>query len=129
MNPISIFLKLAGRQADIRRAWAIYTTIKKPLTELIDLLRSLMGDIGVLEAAAPSSASPLAKYDTKWVQDSLNIVENAGLHVDGILGPEGSATRKAVAAFQAKHRMNLIDGIPGIVTGGILAEERAKLEK
>lgn len=129
MNPIVVFMKLAGRQDKIKRAWSIWQEIKKPATELIDIVRELLAVIGMLDDAPPSNTSPLAKYDTSWVQESLNLVDNAGLKIDGILGPEGSATREAVKAFQRKHRMNLVDGIPGIVTGGVLAEERAKLEK
>lgn len=38
--------------------------------------------------------------DVKWLQQALNIVNNAGLEVDGMAGP---ATGNAIKAFQAKY--------------------------
>ena len=123
MNPINIFFQLAYRQADIRRAFAIYKTIKSPLTELIDLCRSILGDIGMLDEQANPDPSPLAVYDTKWVQRSLNELMDAGLTVDGELGV---ATVNAVKRFQAANPPLRVDGSPGVQTAAAIAAALAK---
>jgi Putative peptidoglycan binding domain len=132
MNPFSMFFALAARQADIRKAFAIWSSIKPQVTELIDLVRSIGGDVGLLgpEAAPGPSAvpEPLKKYTTQWIQTSLNKVQNAGLEVDGELGPENSKTRAAVKAFQAKHGLK-VDGFPGVQTVAVLAQEVDRLEQ
>jgi len=46
-----------------------------------------------------------------WVQEGLNLVDGAGLVVDGINGPK---TQAAILAFQQKHGLTP-DGIPGLV--------------
>ena len=123
MNPINIFFQLAYRQADIRRAFKIYQTIKSPLTELIDLCRSILGDVGMLDEQANPDPSPLAVYDTKWVQRSLNELMDAGLTVDGDLG---IATVNAVKRFQAAHPPLKVDGSPGVQTAAAIAAALAK---
>lgn len=124
MNPIAIFFRLVGRQADIRRALAIYGQIKDPLTELIDIIRSLMADVGLLGSVPGFSETLLSGYDTKWVQESLNRL-GANLTIDGNLGP---ATVEAVKKFQEKHPPLKVDGSPGVQTAAALAAELDKLD-
>lgn len=54
-------------------------------------------------AAIHAAAAALVTFHpdaTKWLQEALNLTDNAGLAVDGSYGPK---TRAAVEAFQAKH--------------------------
>lgn len=65
------------------------------------------------------AAAVMAAFDpnvTKWVQGSLNGLENSGLVVDGIYGPR---TRDAVLAFQQKHGL-VADGWAGRITQGVI---------
>jgi hypothetical protein len=78
-----------SRQADIRRALAIYNSIKGPLTQLIDLGRSIATDAELLEApaqqatAAPEMPRALRKYSNEWIQRTLNTIMSSNLNVDG----------------------------------------------
>lgn len=131
MNPFTAFFTLASRQADVRRFLALWASIKAPATEMIDLGRDLLGSIGVLEDA-PVTATPvvpeaLRKYDTKWVQATLNTLQNAGLRVDGDLGNSDSASRHAVKAFQQQHPPLTIDGNPGVQTVAVMQMALEKL--
>ena len=121
MNAIAIFFKLAQRQGEIKRAISVFQSIRSPLTELIDLCRSLLGELGALDE--PFSA-PLAKYDTRWVQSSLNAVIGSKLVVDGDLG---EATQTAVKAFQRTNPPLKVDGFPGVQTAAVLAQKMQEL--
>ncbi len=129
MNSISVFFSLAARQRDIRRGFAIWESIKPGLTELLDLVRSIGADTGLLgpetlRRMGPSTVpEPLKQYTTGWIQRSLNKVQDADLTVDDELGTE---TREAVKKFQKKHGLK-VDGFPGVQTTAVLAQEVEKL--
>lgn len=53
---------------------------------------------------------------TRWVQQSLNQIMNAGLAVDGISGP---LTRAAIRSFQQSRKL-AVDGIVGPITEAAL---------
>lgn len=132
MNPLSAFFTLASRQADVRRFMALWSSIKAPATEMIDLGRDLLSSIGVLEDT-PGGATTLEvppvlrKYTTKWVQTTLNTLQNAGLRVDGDLGAPDSASRNAVKEFQRKHPPLVVDGNPGVQTVALMQMDLDKL--
>lgn len=133
MNPIGAFFALAARSADIRRVFALFEKNKAENSEMIDIVRSLAGDIGVLtqapQAQAPAAVpSALRKYDTRWIQATLNKLINTQLRVDGDLGGPDSATRNAVRTFQTAHPPMLVDGNPGVQTVSVMALELGKLE-
>ena len=60
----------------------------------------------------------MTERGVRWIQKLLNRVIDAGLDVDGIMGPK---TKAAVKAFQQKHGL-VADGVVGPKT-------RAKLEE
>lgn len=66
-------------------------------------------------AAAVVMAHPDA---TSWLQSALNVVDNAGLAVDGHYGPK---TRAAVEAFQAKKGLKVTGWASDIENSAILA--------
>jgi len=122
---------VASRWREIREDIALYNSIKPQITRLIASLESIAKDAGMLDATQSggvSLPSGLAKYDFGWVQRTLNEVYDAGLHIDGQLGPEGSNTRKAVKAAQHDYNMKKPpeahpleeDGIPGLQTIAVL---------
>jgi len=59
-------------------------------------------------------------HNTKWVQETLNLLGYADPHlvVDGSIGP---ATKEAVRAFQKDHGL-MMDGLPGPLTKDMLAK-------
>jgi murein L,D-transpeptidase YcbB/YkuD len=131
VNPISVFFALASRQADIRRGLAVWQQIKPQVTYLIDLIRDIGAEIGMLEAKRdkPSSVPvALRQYTTQWVQTSLNTLQDANLEADGDIGRDGSKTRVAVKKFQKEHGLKP-DGIPGVQTVSIMVQELDKLAK
>jgi Putative peptidoglycan binding domain len=133
-SPIGVFFALASRQADIKRALALWASVQSPNTELIDLVRSILSDIGLLDKPTGGAAPPIAvpsslqKYSTQWFQKALNVVDKAGLDVDGNLGRDDnggareSKTRLAVRKFQARHNIK-VDGSPGVQTAALLEQE------
>jgi hypothetical protein len=108
------------------------------MTELIELGTDLAKDFGLLDQTGRQTAEPgmppaLRKYDTKWFQRNLNILMNAGLAVDGDLGPDDSNTRKAVAAYQEKKKAEgyptiQVDGAPGIQTAYMITQDLAAMD-
>jgi putative peptidoglycan binding protein len=126
MNPISSVMALLSRRTEIYRFVELYQKNKVENTEMIDLGRSLAEAMGLLESAHKKSKDDgnpvpvyLRKYDTKWIQSSLNEVMDIDLKVDGDLGGEMSETRAAVCAFQ-KLKGIKADGDPGIQTVAVL---------
>lgn len=121
---------LLGQTGEIRRVLELWNKNKADNTEMIDRGRAVMAAIGVLEAQ-PADGNPvpvaLRKYNTEWIQESLNAVDNAGLTVDGQLGGDNSRTRQAVRKFQNAHGLK-VDGFPGVQTVAVLAAERDKKE-
>lgn len=113
MNPITLLMTAAANRGDIQKAIALWESVKKPNTELIDLLRKLGGEFGLLDQAAGVPAPVwLGKYDFAYVQRWLNKNTGTDLVTDGNLG---EATRDAVKAFQSKHNLKA-DEIPGLLT-------------
>lgn len=132
INPISILMTLGSRRADIQRAVQIYEQNKKSNTELIDIARSVATDLGVLDApAGAQTVSGLERYDTAWIQRSLNTLMGASLLVDG---KQGEATDAAVLTFQKAQNKKYPDRTPlqedgrsGVITAGRVAEELSKI--
>lgn len=76
-------------------------------TKVINLISLIIQWYPKVSAALKAATGgPIA-----WVQEGLNLVDNAGLTVDGINGPK---THAAIVAFQEKHGLTP-DGIPGLV--------------
>lgn len=122
---------LMARQADIRLLMALYNKNKSDNTQMIDLARDLLTVAGVLDAKPSGSIevpTPLRKYTTEWIQESLNMLQNAGLNVDGKLGKEDSKTRQAVRKFQNDNKLK-VDGDPGIQTVSVMELARQALDK
>jgi peptidoglycan hydrolase-like protein with peptidoglycan-binding domain len=62
----------------------------------------------------------------KWVQTSLNILRDAKLDVDGLVG---TMTRDAVTAYQTARGLDPIDGWPGRQTSDKLRADLLDLRK
>lgn len=120
---------LLGEAGEVKSLIALWNKNKVDNTELIDRARALMGRLGFLEgeAGAPQGSNPFAKYDTRWFQAGLNIIDHAGLEEDGDLGPEGSKTRKAVMAYQTRKGRKP-DGVPGPIMLGDLMQDLVDYE-
>jgi peptidoglycan hydrolase-like protein with peptidoglycan-binding domain len=58
-----------------------------------------------------------------WLQESLNILNDAGLEVDG---DYGAATIQAVKDYQAAEGLE-VDGWAGVLTQAAIVEDLAKL--
>ncbi len=130
MNPLSIFFTLASERAKIRRAMELYERIKDPLTELIDIGRELGAQTGLLGPQPNGGAdipASLAKYDAKWVQETLAMVTGMPVPMDGNLS--GDATKSATRKFQAANPPLAVDGFAGAQTVMRLVAARDKLEK
>lgn len=127
MNPISAFF---AHQAEARELWALYQRNKRDNSRMIELAQALLVAFGVLDEGQPKTTAevvaPLAGYTTQWLQESLNLVANAGLEVDGVING-GGATEKAIRAFQVAHPPLKTDGRAGVQTTAVLEAERAKL--
>src|SRR5262245_2166847 len=109
MNPFSAFFFLAGEQRRVRRCFALYSEIKAPLTELIENVTYLLKGVGALGDGI-AAADPLAQYDSFWIQQSINALQQTQMAVDGELG--SAATRAAVTEFQKANGLTP-DGIAG----------------
>ena len=70
----------------------------------------------LLNSPRPAVEEETGTNDTAWVQRSLNSVMQAGLVVDGIMGPN---TRAAITAFQRSEGL-VADGIAGPITQAAL---------
>jgi len=77
-----------------------------------------MTDNEIQYAAPAGGGGTTTTTDTAWVQNALNLVDNAGLAVDGIAGP---ATAGAVKTFQSAHGLTA-DGIAGPITQNALVQ-------
>jgi len=136
MNPFALLGTITSRYRDIQRAIALYKSIQPEVTELIELGTDLGRDFGLIDqqtVAQQGMPSVLRKYDMRWFQKNLNLLMNANLAVDGNIGPDGSETRKAVAAYQEKKKGEgfptiVVDGIPGIQTAYMMETDLTALE-
>jgi hypothetical protein len=130
---------LMARQRDIRHLLGLWNKNKAENTEMIDLVRSILGDADILAKApaageAPALPSALRKYSTSWIQTSLNKLVDADLRVDGDLGGENSRTRRAVRKFQEQNvpkdvdPKKWVDGDPGVQTVALMEMRLRALE-
>jgi len=90
-----------------------------------DLLNQLAAAGAKPAAPAPApipATTPMAAFDTKWLQASLNTLTHADIDVDGNYGRQ---TRAAVLAFQRAHPPLSADGFAGPKT---IAVAQALLE-
>lgn len=127
---MNIFAML-GEMGEVKSLLALWNKNKADNTELIDRTRALLGRLGVLEgedAPAPATGNPFAKFDTKYFQSALNLIDHAGLVEDGDLGPPGSKTRQALMAYQTRKGHKKPDGVPGPITLGDLMKDLEALE-
>lgn len=121
---------ILGEMGEVKSLLALWEKNKADNTALIDRTRALLGRIGVLDGGdvpAPTTGNPFAKYDTRWMQAALNLVEHVGLVEDGDAGPEGSKTHVALAAYQ-KKKGRKPDGLFGPIALGDLMQDLQGLE-
>lgn len=87
-----------------------------------ELFPSLSDKIEIIAAAADALFDP---HGTMWVQRSLNLLQDAGLAVDG---EYGKLTKAAVEVFQKAHQpaSGPVDGWAGELTCRVIDEEMAK---
>ena len=57
-NPIGIMFALGSRMRDIRRIMALYKKNKKDNTEMVDLMRDIADDVGLLDPMKDALAVP-----------------------------------------------------------------------
>jgi peptidoglycan hydrolase-like protein with peptidoglycan-binding domain len=69
-------------------------------------------------AAATTSAATQSDFSMRWLQESLNKLNNAGLDVDGEYGEN---TRAAIMAFQRSNGLE-VDGWAGVETSAKIYE-------
>jgi peptidoglycan hydrolase-like protein with peptidoglycan-binding domain len=119
---IPVAFRVIHRRDDISNAWQmLQPTIaewNKVSPVVIPLLKDIANDIQP-ELLKPGGTV----YDTKWVQETLNYLDEH-LKVDGKPGP---ATEAAIRRFQEKHGL-LVDGDPGAVTRAWLYVQRQKAD-
>lgn len=134
MTPLAIIQLVVALAPAVQSIIQIATTngdMAARIQSLSKPLAALLTDVGaaLFPKAAPELhvvGGVLAAFDpdlTKWLQGSLNSLNNAGLVVDGIYGPR---TRDAVLAFQAKYGLKA-DGLAGQVTQAAIQALLAKL--
>lgn len=117
---LPVLLQFAKLVPAVKTAWDSSTgnTLSKVNavihgTQTVPMLEALGAQL--FPALAPSihaaaAAVVMAHPDaTSWLQAALNVVDNAGLVVDGHYGPK---TRAAVEAFQRKKGLS-VDGFAG----------------
>jgi murein L,D-transpeptidase YcbB/YkuD len=72
---------------------------------------ALLQKLGLIGGSAvPTRATHT--FDVEWVQESLNTLNNAGLDVDGEMGPK---TTEAVKKYQTSRKLEA-DGWLGVLT-------------
>jgi peptidoglycan hydrolase-like protein with peptidoglycan-binding domain len=134
---ISSAFKLMQHWPELKHAFDIWNKIKGPFTEMVDIIRKVGGDVGLLgsqkietgpKAIEALKASPLGQYSMNWIQESLAMPGmpggTSGLDVDGNNGPQ---TQAAIKKFQAAHPPLKSDGWAGLQTLAVLEAERKKL--
>jgi peptidoglycan hydrolase-like protein with peptidoglycan-binding domain len=131
---ISNAFRLMQHWPELKRALALWNQIKTPFTQMIDIIRSVGGDVGLLDpedmpkSIAALKASPLGRFDMNWIQETLTMTGMPGgtprLRVDGANGP---ATQAAIKKFQAAHPPLEPDGWAGLQTLAVMEMERKKL--
>lgn len=89
-----------------QRAKSLWPTLADDLAEVV---------------VAPAQAPKSTEYTVKWLQESLNILTDANLTVDGSYG---EATRKAVTAFQQTNELTA-DGWAGVDTQAAIVKALA----
>lgn len=127
MNPINIGFAALAHQAELKRAWELAQPIvnayQRAAPELVPLMTNLLIAFGVIEDQKP--AEYLVAFNTRWLQESLKVLADPHLVVDGRLGP---ATKSAVRKFQQLHPPLAVDGWPGVQTCATIAIEMEKLK-
>ena len=132
---ISNAFKLMQHWPELKRAYALWNQIKTPFTQMIDILRSVGGDVGLLDeplstrqAIEHIKSSPLGRFNVEWVQETLTIPGIPGgspdLKVDGKMGP---ATVAAIKTFQSAHPPLAADGWAGLQTLAAMEMDRKRL--
>jgi peptidoglycan hydrolase-like protein with peptidoglycan-binding domain len=90
-----------------------------------DRLADMLGDaLGKDEPPIDEKVEPPGPKEgsVAWLQESLNILANAGLKVDGEYGP---ATMQAVKDYQAARDLE-VDGWAGVLTQAAIVEDLAE---
>jgi peptidoglycan hydrolase-like protein with peptidoglycan-binding domain len=70
----------------------------------------------------PAGAQPQHAFDVKWVQQSLNVLRNAKLDVDGDYGDK---TKAAIKKYQQDKQLEP-DGWVGVITLAELEKDMAE---
>lgn len=113
MNIITLAMTLLKHRDSVAKIVAV-------LPELKNIFSALAPDQPEPAQPPPSPAGhPVGSMS--WLQESLNILNNAGLDVDGEYGP---ATNKAVADYQRAHGLEA-DGWAGPETVNSIIGELA----
>jgi len=125
-------LSLVNASAEIKK-WIdiglpVYTELQKKQPNLIPVIQKIGKDnfpelTTVIDMVAAGAEWLFDPHGNMWVQESLNELDNAGLEVDGLIGPR---SRQAIKAFQAKHPPLDVDGWAGEQTCAVIATEKAK---
>ena len=130
MDITSVF-RLMQHWPELKHALALWNQIKAPFTELVDIIRNVGGDVGLLEPTEENinklQASPLGRFDTHWVQETLTMPmpgNSTDLVADGEHGP---LTQTAIKKFQTAHPPLKVDGWAGLQTLAVMEMERKKI--
>ena len=132
---ISSAFKLMSHWSELKRAYDLWNQIQKPFTEMIDIIRHVGAEVGALDPEqhanpiAALKASPLGRFNMKWVQETLAMSGMPGgtpnLKTDGVIG---DSTHAAIKKFQQAHPPLDPDSWAGLQTLAALEMERKKLE-
>lgn len=121
---LPIAFKLIHRKDDILRAWELaqpaISEIRKVAPVLAPLVRDILKDIR--PELEQTDWAPIS-YDTKWVQETLNLLGYGPLKTDGKMGP---ATEAAIRRFQETNGLKA-DGDPGPITRARLYVRRQEM--
>jgi peptidoglycan hydrolase-like protein with peptidoglycan-binding domain len=119
--PLGTFMQIGFRllqnREEIGKTWGQLEPIIRQAIAAAPQLKELAQKLApeMLQGTMTASAGE-PTYDVRWVQSGLNQVMNAGLEVDGDMGP---VTGEAIKKFQAANNL-VVDGWMGTATAAAL---------
>jgi len=127
---IGIGFRIISHRAEIMELWGKVAPMIRDAAGMYPEIRKLVDKIvpGLIEEKEPlrtpgeTEEGVGTPFSIRWLQESLNKLDNAGVDVDGEYGPQ---TNTAIRAFQEKHGLE-VDGWAG---AGTIAKILAELEK
>jgi len=129
---ISIGFRIISNREDILKLWDKILPMIKQATSTYSDIRALVDKIapGVMDQVQAAATDPLTSGDggtfsAQWLQESLNKLMDAGLAVDGDIGP---ATMEAVRKFQTREGLPA-DGWAGAGTSARILQRLEELGK